>query len=135
MYFTVLMELQEKILCGDWRGGAQIPGEVDLARMFGVSVITVRQALAQLVRDGYIERHRARGSFVSRDVPARQRINLDVEVDDLIHVDPETRFKLLHIDGTEAPPRVAQKLALSERERVKLIVRIRLQGIARWSRL
>lgn len=128
LYFTVMMELQEKILSGDWPSGAHIPGEVELAKTLGVSVITVRQAMAQLVRDGYIERHRAKGSFVSRDVPTRHRINLDIEVDDLIHVSPDTRFKLLSTDLMEAPPSLAQKLGLVKRERVKRIVRIRMQG-------
>lgn len=128
LYFTVMMELQEKILSGDWPGGAHIPGEVELAKTMGVSVITIRQAMAQLVRDGYIERHRARGSFVSRDVPIRHRITLDIEVDDLIHVSPDTRFKVIDFGTIQAPPSVAQKLRLAKPERVKRVVRVRMQA-------
>lgn len=128
LYFKVMMELQEKILSGEWSCGAQIPGEVELTRILGVSVITVRQAMAQLVRDRYIERHRARGSFVSRDVPQRQKIAIDVEVDDLIHVSADTRFKLLDSEVTEAPRTFAQKLGISGGDPTRRIVRVRMQG-------
>jgi GntR family transcriptional regulator len=127
LYFKVMMELQEKILSGEWSGGAQIPGEVELTKTLGVSVITVRQAMAQLVRDRYIERHRAKGSFVNRDVPQRQKIAIDVEVDDLIHVSADTQFKLLHSEFSEAPRAVAEKLAVSASD-IKKIVRVRMQA-------
>jgi GntR family transcriptional regulator len=127
LYFKVMMELQEKILSGEWSCGAQIPGEVELTKTLGVSVITVRQAMAQLVRDRYIERHRAKGSFVNRDVPQRQKIAIDVEVDDLIHVSADTKFKLLSSELSEAPRAVAEKLAIAASD-IKRIVRVRMQA-------
>ena len=45
----------------------RLPTEAQFARHFGVSVTTVRQALASLAADGLIIRHRRRGTFVNPD--------------------------------------------------------------------
>jgi GntR family transcriptional regulator len=46
--------------------GLALPSEATLCRHYGVSRGTLRRALADLVADGYLERHRGRGTFVSR---------------------------------------------------------------------
>jgi GntR family transcriptional regulator len=51
---------------GRWAPGFELPTEESLCRHYGVSRGTLRRAIGDLVTDGYIERHRGRGSFVSR---------------------------------------------------------------------
>jgi len=51
LYFKVMMRLRDDILSGTWSYGHRLPGEIELARQLGVSVITVRQALAQLCQE------------------------------------------------------------------------------------
>src|SRR5690349_7340015 len=51
---------------GRWAPGSELPTEESLCRHYGVSRGTVRRAIADLVTDGYVERHRGRGTFVSR---------------------------------------------------------------------
>ncbi|MEO8134879.1 MAG: GntR family transcriptional regulator [Betaproteobacteria bacterium] len=51
---------------GRWAPGFELPTEETLCRHYGVSRGTVRRAIADLVTDGYVERHRGRGTFVSR---------------------------------------------------------------------
>ncbi|MFZ7086523.1 GntR family transcriptional regulator [Curtobacterium sp. RRHDQ10] len=45
--------------------GAAIPSERQLIQAYGVSRITVRQALGQLVNEGYLTRVRGKGTFVA----------------------------------------------------------------------
>jgi GntR family transcriptional regulator len=45
--------------------GAAIPSERQLIQEYGVSRITVREALGQLVNEGYLERVRGKGTFVA----------------------------------------------------------------------
>lgn len=45
--------------------GVQLPTEKDLAALYGVSRITVRQALAALADLGYVERRQGMGTFVA----------------------------------------------------------------------
>ena len=51
---------------GRWAPGSELPTEEALCRHYRVSRGTVRRAVADLVTEGYIERHRGRGTFVSR---------------------------------------------------------------------
>ena len=46
--------------------GLALPSEAALCAHYGVSRGTLRRALADLVSDGYLERHRGRGTFVTR---------------------------------------------------------------------
>ena len=50
---------------GRWTPGAELPTEEALCKHYGVSRGTVRRAIADLVTDGYVERHRGRGTYVS----------------------------------------------------------------------
>ncbi len=46
--------------------GSPVPTERDLAQQFGTSRTTVRQAIAELVVDGRLERTQGRGTFVAQ---------------------------------------------------------------------
>lgn len=54
-----------EIASGSYPPGSQLPTEREYADRLGVSLITVRHALAALVSVGYIERTSGRGTFVS----------------------------------------------------------------------
>ena len=96
-----MLEIRENILSGKWSPDFQIPGELELARQLGVSVITIRQALGQLVREGYVRRERAKGTFVTWTGPVRQSINLEVEAEDLVTLRRYgTSFKLIAIESS-----------------------------------
>jgi GntR family histidine utilization transcriptional repressor len=62
----ILGDIEAKIVSGQWPIGHRIPIEVELAREYGVSRMTVNKVLTQLQRSGLIERVRKGGSFVSQ---------------------------------------------------------------------
>src|SRR5260370_41645752 len=55
--------------------GGQLPRERELAQTLGVSLAPVRQAMADLTREGYVERIRGRGSFI-RDRKLVEKIQI-----------------------------------------------------------
>ncbi|MBI9096113.1 MAG: GntR family transcriptional regulator [Sphaerochaeta sp.] len=61
---TILTQLQMKIISGEWSEGFKIPTEMELCTQYGVSRVTIRRALEDIVAHGYITRTRGRGSFV-----------------------------------------------------------------------
>ncbi len=65
----VFEQLKEQIFNNEWRSGEKIPSENDLAVSFGVSRITVRQALQKLMALGLIETRLGEGSFIKEAVP------------------------------------------------------------------
>ena len=68
--FQLAQMLRDRIARGEYEGGARLPTELELAKEFGVSVITVQHALRDLSSAGLITRHRGRGTFVRNDRPA-----------------------------------------------------------------
>src|ERR1051326_3526575 len=60
-------ELQSQIERGTLRPGQQIPHERQYAAHLGISLAPVRQALLDLVRQGYLLRVRGKGTFVPDD--------------------------------------------------------------------
>ncbi len=62
-YYQVKKDILGLIV--DLAPGSGVPTERDLAEMFGTSRTTVRQAIAELVVDGRLERTQGRGTFVA----------------------------------------------------------------------
>jgi len=68
LYLQLYEILRKKIESGEWQVGAQIPTEDELCRIFGVSRATVRTAVLELVRQGYLKRQQGKGTFIYRNI-------------------------------------------------------------------
>jgi GntR family transcriptional regulator len=66
LYLQLYEILKKKIESNEWAVGSQIPTEEDLCKIFNVSRVTVRNAVMELVRQGYLKRQQGRGTFVFR---------------------------------------------------------------------
>jgi len=56
--------LLRRIERGDLRQGQKLPSEREYAHQLGVSLAPIRQAILDLVKEGYLDRTRGRGTFV-----------------------------------------------------------------------
>ena len=61
-----LKDLLSRLIAEDLEPGSPIPSERDLAERYGLSRMTVRQAINALVADGRLERRLGRGTFVAQ---------------------------------------------------------------------
>jgi len=68
LYLQLYNILKKKIETKDWVVGSQIPTEEDLCKLFNVSRVTVRSAVMELVRQGYLKRQQGKGTFVHRNI-------------------------------------------------------------------
>lgn len=64
LYAQLEAAIRESIRRNLWGPGEPLPPDREMARRWGVSRCTVRQALDVLVRDGLIERRQGKGTFV-----------------------------------------------------------------------
>ena len=64
LYMQVERSLQERVDAGEWQAGEKVPTEGELCEAYGVSRVTIRQALARMVDRGVLVRERGRGTFV-----------------------------------------------------------------------
>lgn len=72
-YVQLFDKLKEDILQGVYQDGQRLPGENEMADGFGISRQTVRQALALLEQEGYIQRRQGSGTYVHKVEPKRRR--------------------------------------------------------------
>lgn len=66
LYYQLKRQILDRILSGALGVDEQIPNETDLEESLGISRSTVRQAINELVTEGYLHRVKAKGTFVSR---------------------------------------------------------------------
>lgn len=64
LYLQVSRAIRDAIESGELRPGQELPSEAQLCEMYGVSRITVRQAVAELLGDALVIRARPRGPLV-----------------------------------------------------------------------
>ena len=64
-YVQLINLLKDKIDRNEWKPGAQIPGEMELCKEYGVSRTVVRQALRELEYKGIVYRRKGKGTFVA----------------------------------------------------------------------
>jgi GntR family transcriptional regulator len=93
IYTRIEADLRLAIADGAWRAGSRLPSEDALSRRYGVSRMTVRQALAGLASAGLVTKRHGVGTFVR---PAKiERVTsrlLGFREDALAHgLSPETR--------------------------------------------
>lgn len=64
-YQAIYASLRQQILDGDLEPGERLPPQQDLADSFGVTLMTLRQAIASLEGDGLVRAERGNGTFVA----------------------------------------------------------------------
>lgn len=69
LYSQIRQYILDQIASGVWPSEYQIPPERELAEQFSVSRITAKNAVLRLVNEGYLYRHRGKGTFVSGSKP------------------------------------------------------------------
>lgn len=72
-YALIYESVKQQIQDGLFPTGSLLPSENELSTQFATTRMTVRQALTELVREGYIERRHGKGSIVTSE---RQSLGL-----------------------------------------------------------
>jgi GntR family transcriptional regulator len=105
--------------------GEAIPSERRLSSELGVSRLTLRAALDDLVRDGYLERRHGSGTFVSEPKIAQQ-LTLTSFSEDMRRRGMVAGSRTIELREMHAGAAVGRALNISPDARVVLIRRLRL---------
>lgn len=118
--------LRKQIEQGYFKPNERLPSEHELSKQFGVSRITVRQALQTLEHEGLIYRRQGLGSFV-RNARIRQGlVRLTDFAEDMARVGLRARSKVVHWATETATCEVAEALEIAKGSPVVRIERLRL---------
>lgn len=64
LFEQIKEDIKSKIQRGIYSSGAKIPTEVELIAEYDVSRITIRRAVEELCKEGYLEKNQGRGTYV-----------------------------------------------------------------------
>ncbi|GAA2262187.1 GntR family transcriptional regulator [Streptomyces ruber] len=103
LWYQVSQSLRASILGRSPQAPLRLPTEEQLAGHYGVSVLTMRQALKELEDEGLITRHRRRGTFIEPSARRGTPVRLLGSVDAIVAQQSGMTTELLDL-GTAAPP-------------------------------
>jgi len=128
LYYQVANVLRHRILDGVYHAGERIGSEMEMCQEFGVSRITVRQALAELERETLVVRRRGLGTFVSERLPKMTSISFTGFLEDLFAQVLLTESREVEVEQVEAGEEAARALQLEPGDPVMRIERVRFMG-------
>ncbi|WP_323039267.1 GntR family transcriptional regulator [Gemmobacter sp.] len=111
LYQQIFLILRDQIMSGTYNAGDVLPSEFELGRIYGVSRITAKQALAELAAAGLAKRYRGKGTVVS-DTPKPPPLRASVSDWMNFTVTMGRRTKVRVIDMTEASANSEEAAAL-----------------------
>jgi GntR family transcriptional regulator len=127
-YLRIYRDLKEKIAAGDPAPADRLPTQRDLAREYGVTVMTVRQALQLLEQEELVVMRHGLGTFVA---PTRIRYamgNLRSLAQEVAAQGLELKTTVIRRGLDDPHPRVAELLQLDPGAPVYAVERLRSIG-------
>ncbi len=125
-YYQLAAILREKIENGDWEPRSAIPSERQLEVLYDISRTTIREAIDQLVRQGYLYREHGRGTFVSPQKLQKAMLDLTSFSEDLLRRGIQPGQIIRSLEWIVPIPKILQRLELAPATKVLRIERIRL---------
>ena len=110
LYALIKATLREQILDGSYGEHARLPSETELMVEYGVSRITVRQALRDLQNEQLIFKVPGKGAFVSRPKPFQQLARLQGFAEAMSPLGLETFNRLISLTTVSADEITAERL-------------------------
>ncbi|MEU2025264.1 GntR family transcriptional regulator [Streptomyces sp. NPDC016469] len=108
LWYQVSQSLRASILGRAPDATLRLPTEEQLAAHYGVSVLTMRQALKELETEGLISRHRRRGTFIEPHARRGSPVRLLGSIDAIVAQQSGERSTLLDHGPVPVPGEVAE---------------------------
>ncbi|GAA0472722.1 GntR family transcriptional regulator [Streptomyces olivaceiscleroticus] len=108
LWYQVSQSLRASILGRHPDAPLRLPTEDALAAHYGVSVLTMRQALKELETEGLISRHRRRGTFIEPDARRGAPVRLLGSVDAIVAQQSGMVTTVLEHGTGPVPPELAE---------------------------
>ncbi|MBB1253498.1 GntR family transcriptional regulator [Streptomyces sp. OF3] len=114
LWYQVSQSLRASILGRSPDAPLRLPTEEALAEHYGVSVLTMRQALKELESEGLISRHRRRGTFIEAEARRERTVRLLGSVDAIVAQQSGEDTTLLDHGPAPVPAELAEYFGTRE---------------------
>lgn len=126
LYYQLKEILSQRILSNEWSLGERLPTEFELCEQYGVSRITVRQALAELEREGLIVRKQGLGTFVSIPRIEQNLTSFYSFSEEFKKRGLKPKTEVVDFSTVVASPKIQGIFDLGDQQRVYAFTRLRL---------
>ena len=125
LYVQIRDSLRRQILDGSYEVHARLPSENEMMNTFGVSRITIRQALRDLHNEGLVFSAQGKGTFVSKPKAVQNVQRLEGFGEAMAAQGYEASARVLSIQQMKAPKAVVAALDLQPGDDVVEVKRVR----------
>jgi GntR family transcriptional regulator len=125
MYLRIAEAMTALLKSGAYPAGFPLPPERVLGEQYGVSRMTLRQAMSILEREGLVESHRGRGTFVAPNRLQKQQQELRSFTEEVRARGGNSQSRLISFEVIAPPPSAKDFFGLTEGEKVYAINRLR----------
>lgn len=125
LYVQIRDRLRREILNGTYQVHERLPSENEMMGVFGVSRITIRQALRDLHNEGLVFSAQGKGTFVSKPKAVQNVQRLEGFGEAMAAQGYETSARVLSVQQLKAPKAVAAALDLQPGEDAIEVKRVR----------
>ncbi len=125
LYVQLEEILRAAIYHNEWEPNHAIPSELELSRTYGVSRMTARAVVTQLVNDGLLRRVQGKGTFVvEKKIPTKSLAYMGVR-EQLERMGYQISTRLISFSEVEANQRLAALCDIKQNEILHFIERLR----------
>lgn len=126
LYLQMMDKLIKKIDQGSYVEHEKLPSEREFCNLYGLSRITVRQALQELELEGYIYKLHGKGTFVAPKSYNQNLVKLYSFTEEMKKIGKTPSTKVLSFQKVVADERLSNIMNLSPLDEVFQIVRLRI---------
>ena len=126
LYVQLMEELETSIRNGVYKPGDKIMTEAEMAKEYGVSLITVRKAVGSLMEKGLVVRKQGKGTFVTKPKYSRNMKKLQSFTEMCEQMGVKPGAQVLENRLIMADKKVAGRLGIEPGSNVVYISRLRL---------
>ncbi len=123
-YYQIVKLLRRKIEQGELIPGEKLPAEMELSKSFGVSRVTLRQALSILKADGLLDTKHGNGTFVVKSLTGPEKIKLTGIIEQ--NLSGKQAHRLISVEDMPPPPHLEEFFRISRQDRLTRIRRLRM---------
>ncbi len=125
-YAQLAAIIRRQIAAGIYPPGEKIPSESSISKKYGISAMTVRQAVGVLIDQGLVVRVQGSGTFVKPLALTESRFDLD-SIKQIFQDPGRIHVKVLQLNLARADAIAVQKLHLAANARIIIIRRLLLR--------
>jgi GntR family transcriptional regulator len=126
LYYQLVEALRDQIVSRRYEPGDQLPPERELAEQYGISRMTVRQALQHLIREEALIARQGLGTFVAEPKLTYDPLHMLGFTDEMLRRGANPSSRVIEQALVAPSVSVARRLGLVDDERAVKVMRLRL---------